>query len=223
MLGVITIVSSLLACAERKANEPNPAEISPTVGVLEVRSTDTPGPTVVHEVPEPEGASPTPNEESAVVDTPSPNPPTPTSTVDARDTFVIPGPEAKGWCCFVATRYGESYEGRGMGCPGYTMPAGRPDKLYHSADSKILAAPPAFYKEWECGKYLLITNMSNGRQLVVVRVDSCPGCSDSHIDLSEAGMAQLCGVTYPQTCDYLPNLMVQECKEENIIGSCWQQ
>jgi hypothetical protein len=113
-------------------------------------------------------------------------------------------------CCFVATRYGQSYENSPLGCPAYTLPAGRPDRLYHSADPEILAAPPARYREWECGQGLYIVNPQNGRRLYVVRMDSCPGCSVNHVDLSEAGMAFLCGIEYPATCDHLSGLLIEE-------------
>lgn len=53
-------------------------------------------------------------------------------------------------------------------------------------------------------------NPANGRTLDVVRVDSCPGCGPMHVDLSEAGMAWLCGVEYPATCDRLDGLVIEE-------------
>jgi hypothetical protein len=126
-----------------------------------------------------------------------------------------PAPPAAGQagdalCCFVATRYGTSYENSPLGCPAYTLPAGRPDRLYHSSDPQILAAPPARYREWECGQGLWIVNPKNGRRLYVVRVDSCPGCGPMHVDLSEAGMAYLAGVEYPATADYLSGLVIEE-------------
>ena len=57
---------------------------------------------------------------------------------------------------FKATRYGESYEGSPLGCPGVTLPAGRGDRLYHSSDTAILAAGPSWYKQWPCGTTLWV-------------------------------------------------------------------
>ena len=114
---------------------------------------------------------------------------------------------------FIATRSGESYNGQSVGCSGYGV--------YDSTDASILAAPPERYREWPCGTILRIctSNRDKGggtleeqppllqgaflgdievwpsgvRCLYARRVDSCPGCGKSHIDLSEAGLWGLCG------------------------------
>lgn len=51
-------------------------------------------------------------------------------------------------------------------------------------------------------------NPKTGLYIDVYRMDSCPGCPADQFDLSEAGMAALCGVTYPATCDKLTGLLV---------------
>lgn len=100
--------------------------------------------------------------------------PEPTATPVPEPT---PLPES-----FVATRYGESYNGQNMGCIG----AGP----YRSEDASILAAPPARYSEWPCGTILRVCYADRCQE--VIRKDSCPGCSRNHIDLSEAGLWYLC-------------------------------
>ena len=46
------------------------------------------------------------------------------------------------------------------------------------------------------------------------RQDACPGCGAGHVDLSEAGLAALCGLRWPEegTCDYLSGLIIEEAK-----------
>ena len=95
---------------------------------------------------------------------------------------------------FVATRYGESYNGSPLGCGG---------GAYSSADPSILAAPPALYAAWPCGTRLRVTNPAAGRSIIVIRRDACPGCGSYHVDLSEAGMAALAGQ------DYLDGLVIE--------------
>ena len=86
---------------------------------------------------------------------------------------------------------------------------GPPDGLYHSLDPTIAAVGPAYYTAWPCGTRLLVcpagpvahdssgsglqAGMSGLPCLVVVRQDSCPGCGDHLIDLSEAGHEYACG------------------------------
>ena len=125
-------------------------------------------------IPEP---TPEPTAEPTQIPEPTPIPPTPT-----------PPPLA---ALFTATRYGESYNGQPLGCGG----AG----LYSSGNPTILAAPPTRYKEWPCGTVLQLCYQ--GRCLEVTRVDSCPGCGHTHIDLSESGIAYLCG----WSCDIIVN------------------
>ena len=93
-----------------------------------------------------------------------------------------------------ATRYGESYNGRTMGCGG----------TYSSSDPSILAVPPSRYSTIPCGTRVTITNPRTGVSLSVVRTDACPGCGHSHIDLSESGIAILCGYR----CDTIDGLIM---------------
>lgn len=88
---------------------------------------------------------------------------------------------------FTATHYGESYNGRGMGCGG----------TYWSSEPNILAVGPSRYREWPCGTQIEITGP--GGTLVVTRTDSCPGCGPNLLDLSEAGNSIVCGGR-PHTC-----------------------
>ena len=83
-----------------------------------------------------------------------------------------------------ATHYGESYEGRPMGCGG----------IYRGGDAGIAAVGPGRYGEWPCGTRLFVNGPIGS--IVVTRTDSCPGCSGQFadlIDLSEAGHAAVCG------------------------------
>lgn len=109
-----------------------------------------------------------------------------------------------------ATHYGENFENSPLGCPGATLPAGRADRLYHSADPTILAVGPERNRQWPCGTKLTVCPLVDTLSvrplgetiqvqpelwcIQVVRVDSCPGCSRNVIDLSEAGHAAVCGL-----------------------------
>ena len=87
------------------------------------------------------------------------------------------------------------------------------DGLYHSLDPTIAAVGYDDGERWPCGTRLRVcarTFLARGdvsaelvpgeysllqtlRCLNVSRVDTCPGCSAGHIDLSEAGLWHLCG------------------------------
>ena len=88
-----------------------------------------------------------------------------------------------------ATHYGPSYHGQRMGCAG----AGS----YSSYDPSIVAVGPARYQEWPCGQQLQVSGPAG--TIIVVRQDSCPGCSANMIDLSEQGSIEVCGGR-PHTC-----------------------
>lgn len=88
---------------------------------------------------------------------------------------------------------GTNYEGSKLGCPAITLPAGRGDSLYHSSDRQIAAVPPSRYSTWPCGTPLQVCGVIGC--IRVIRMDACPGCDASGviIDLSEAGIAAVCG------------------------------
>lgn len=81
-----------------------------------------------------------------------------------------------------ATHYGESFNGRTMGCGG----------TYFSWDISIAAVPyPSRNSEWPCGTRFTVSGPAGS--IDVMRTDSCPGCSFNHLDLSEAGILAVCG------------------------------
>ena len=132
---------------------------------------------------------------------------------------------------FIATRYGESYENQPLGCgivhlrdsEGLLRGAQLQDGLYHSVDPTILAVGYTDAARWPCGTELRVCapqqEANKGRLLpwsendlselwclIVVRVDTCPGCGSGHLDLSESGLWHLCG----WQCDRLDGLTVEE-------------
>lgn len=117
--------------------------------------------------------------------------------------------EGRGECCFIATRYGDgrlrpngtrepNFNGQSLGCSSRGT--------YSSTNPSILAAPQHRQQQWHCGTQLVVTNPANGVQLHVVRVDACPGCGANHVDLSESGIAILCG----GPCDQVTGLIIEE-------------
>ena len=112
---------------------------------------------------------------------------------------------------YKATRYGEQYNGGPLYCGG----------TYWSDDIGILAINPQ-YHDWPCGTRLEVCapldasstvdwsdtelgDLRDMRCIGVVRVDTCPGCGPYHLDLSESGIAVLCG----GKCDYIEGLVVR--------------
>jgi hypothetical protein len=82
----------------------------------------------------------------------------------------------------VVTHYGVQYNGRSLGCgTGY----------YTSSNVEIAAVGPARYRDWPCGTAFMVCGP--GGCVRVVRHDACPGCSANQLDLSEAGLAAVCG------------------------------
>mgnify|MGYP001604815369 CR=1 FL=1 len=121
---------------------------------------------------------------------------------------------------FTVTHYGESYNGQPLGCGGGH---GSRDAYYHSDDPTILAVGPSRYAEWPCGTRIRLCSRTQSesdlreeplsetvslrlqgvRCIVVVRVDSCPGCGPFLLDLSESANGALCATErypYPHTC-----------------------
>jgi hypothetical protein len=98
------------------------------------------------------------------------------------------------------THYGESFNGYGLGCgTGY----------YSSDNPTIIAVGPAREGEWPCGTPLQVCGPAGC--IEAFRQDGCPGCTAYVIDLSEAGIAGVCGVdasvcsaTVTRLVEYLP-------------------
>jgi hypothetical protein len=81
----------------------------------------------------------------------------------------------------IVTRYGSRYEGRTMACGG----------TYSSHDTTIAAVSLGRRRQWECGVRFEVCGAA-GCLSAVLR-DTCPGCGNNHLDLSEAGIAVVCG------------------------------
>ena len=81
-----------------------------------------------------------------------------------------------------ASHYGESYNGQPLGCGGGD---------YHSRDPRIIAVAPARHVQWPCGTTLRVCGSAGC--VDGIRVDACPGCGANQVDLSEAGIAEVCG------------------------------
>lgn len=89
------------------------------------------------------------------------------------------------------THYGESYNGRPLGCPG--------EDNYSSAQVDIAAVSPLRYADWPCGSVFRVCGPGNC--IRAVRRDACPGCDRNQLDLSEAGIAIVCGSEEVGTCE----------------------
>lgn len=81
-----------------------------------------------------------------------------------------------------------------MGCGG----------LYDPTDTTIIAVDPSLYSIYPCGASLIVV-APTGNYVIGHRVDSCPGCKKNQIDLSEAGITQLCG----GPCDIIEGLKIE--------------
>lgn len=96
------------------------------------------------------------------------------------------GDEIQGY----ATHYGESYEGQPLGCG---------TGVYRSVDAGIVAVGPAQYAAWPCGTVLRVCGAAGCVE--AIRQDACPGCSPNQLDLSEAGIAAVCGGAEVGRCE----------------------
>ncbi|HLF77373.1 MAG TPA: hypothetical protein VJB57_07760 [Dehalococcoidia bacterium] len=96
----------------------------------------------------------------------------------AEPVLELVGPVMSG----IATRYGTRFSGRSLGCG---------TGVYRSDNPQIIAVGPARSREWGCGTLLQVCGKAGC--LTGVRVDGCPGCGPNHLDLSESGIALVCG------------------------------
>lgn len=80
------------------------------------------------------------------------------------------------------THYGVSYHGQQMGCEG--------SGLYDTNNSWIIAAPK--HSGLKCGDLVYVSGPAGVNMGIVL--DSCPGCRSTNLDLSEAGIARVCGL-----------------------------
>lgn len=97
-------------------------------------------------------------------------------------------PQVRATVAGIATHYGRSYHGQGMGCGG----------TYDTNNPAILAVSPQRYADWPCGTKLRVRGPSG--DTLVERTDACPGCRGNHVDLSEAGFIAVCGSLSAGTC-----------------------
>ena len=81
-----------------------------------------------------------------------------------------------------ATHYGESYNGRPLGCGTGS---------YSSLDAGIVAVSSSRYLEWPCGTVFRVCGAAGCVR--AIRQDACPGCGRDQLDLSETGIAATCG------------------------------
>jgi len=80
-----------------------------------------------------------------------------------------------------ATPYSDSLAGNPLGCGG----------IYDPEDATVVAVSLAHNLDWPCGTLLGIWGPAG--QIIGVRQDTCPGCTDTHLDLSRAAFEIVCG------------------------------
>jgi hypothetical protein len=81
----------------------------------------------------------------------------------------------------IVTHYGASYQGSTLACGG----------AYDTDDPSIIAVGYGRGAAMPCGTYIQVCGP--GGCIVGQRQDTCPGCGPFVIDLSEAGIAAVCG------------------------------
>jgi hypothetical protein len=109
--------------------------------------------------------------------TPEPTRSAPKPTATKSSSSVNPDGPVSGY----ATRYSDSLEGSSMACGGV-----------YDADNVFVAAVSLRYDTaWPCGTQLEVCGTADC--IDVVRTDTCPGCGGGDIDLSRAGLEEVCG------------------------------
>jgi hypothetical protein len=102
-----------------------------------------------------------------------------------EEVLVPVGPQVAG----IVTHYGAQYNGHTLGCgTGY----------YSSDNVSIIAVGPSRNSLWPCGTMIEVCGPAGC--IMTVRHDGCPGCGPNHADLSEAGIAAVCGYG-PSQCE----------------------
>lgn len=81
---------------------------------------------------------------------------------------------------------------------------------YRWNDPTIVSAPGTRRGGPPCGAIVRVTNPENGVVLYGYVVHQCVDCPANRLKLSKAGMTWLCGLEWPETCDKLSGLTVEE-------------
>jgi hypothetical protein len=161
-----------------------------------VPPTDTPIPATA--TPEPPTATPEPPTPTPEPPTPTPVPPTPTLTIP--DDVPLLGPYVAPTAMPTATtgpsnfdpdepieghvtRYNdEIFTGQSMGCSAYGV--------YDPNNPYIVAVGWELHELFPCGTLLEVCG--DAGCIDTVRTDTCPGCVGAHIDMSTAGVREIC-------------------------------
>ena len=118
-------------------------------------------------------------------ETPSPTPTPPATLAPTATSTPVQGPNpgegTDGLVAANATRYADSLEGNTMACGG----------TFDQDNAFVIAVSLQYDKTWPCGTQLEVCGPV--ACMTGVRTDTCPGCPGADIDLSRAGVQQVCG------------------------------